>query len=204
MNKLTKILLTSFILLAFNCKQKGLDYEKIDFEVRKIVIADGGDIDNPTIVLKSEKEKRLYSFYEDEIKMYQKDLSRKFELLDSLRDYKDFYLEKISKRHEEILKNGTDHDKENLEIFSPTVEDEYEDILGYNESSQRYIFKNLDSVNKLYENVSKTATYYELDYVITGKSPSSEKNLIQNFRIWVDNDSNIFKRLWLDLPEEVK
>ncbi|MCM4153658.1 hypothetical protein DHD05_18860 [Arenibacter sp. N53] len=204
MNKLTKLLLASFIMLFFNCGQKRLDNSKIDFEVRKIVITDGGDIENPTIERKSEKEKQLYLFYEDEIKMYQKDLSRTFDLLDSLRDYKEFYLEKIAKRHAEILKNGTDYDKENLEIFSPTAEDEYEDILGYNESSQRYTFKNLDSVNKLYESVSKTALCYELDYVISGKSPSSEKNLIQNIRIWVDEDSNIFRRLWLDLPTEVE
>lgn len=182
-----------------------MKYEEIDFETRKIVLSSWLDFENPTLTRKVETEKKLYELYESKIRDCQQNLIKNLDILDSLNNHKDKWLKDIEKwQKEREEKAKTEYEKESLQIFYQSVESEFEDILTRNLFNRESKMRELDSITTLYKKTTKDATYHEIDYEIHGLSKSDNSNLIQNLRVWVDNNSRIFDHLFLDLPQKTE
>ncbi|MGB3150229.1 MAG: hypothetical protein WBB27_06155 [Maribacter sp.] len=200
-----KYLIIFFTLIIFSCQENGLKYEEIDFETRKIVLSSWSDFENPTLTRKSETEKKLHYLYELKIKEYQEDLIKNMDILDSLNNHKEEWFKNIEKwQKEREEKAKTEAEKENLHVFYPSVKSEFEDILRSNQFNRESNKRELDSISALYKKISQDVTYHEINYEIRELSKSGDFNLIQNLRVWVDKDSNVFDHLFLDLPQRTE
>ncbi len=193
--------LTLLTVLVISCKEVGLNFEKIDFETRKIVLSSWSDFENPTLTRKSQTEKKLYKFYETRINEYQNELVKDFSHYDTMTNYKSIWLLDIEKRRKKKLEKSDDPENEDFLILYPTTEDEYESIISSINFRVDFTRRRLDSIKGLYKKASEKTTYLEIDYEIHEFSKSKNFELIQNLRVWVDNDSNIFDHLFLDLPQ---
>ncbi len=196
--------LTLLTLLVISCKEVGLNSEKIDFETRKIVLSTWSDFENPILTRKSQTEKKLYKFYETRINEYQNELIKNFSHYDTMTNYKSIWLLDIKKRRKEKLEKSDDPENEDFLIFYPTSEDEYESIMRSIDFRTDLNKRRLDSIKGLYKKVSEKTIYHEINYEIHGFSKRKNSELIQNLRVWIDNDSNIFDHLFLDLPQIVE
>ena len=193
--------LTLLTVLVISCKEVGLNFEKIDFETRKIVLSSWSDFENPTLTRKSQTEKKLYKFYETRINEYQNELVKDFSHYDTMTNYKSIWLLDIEKRRKKKLEKSDDPENEDFLILYPTTEDEDESIISSINFRVDFTRRRLDSIKGLYKKASEKTTYLEIDYEIHEFSKSKNFELIQNLRVWVDNDSNIFDHLFLDLPQ---
>src|SRR5680860_1042437 len=173
MNRHTAFIL--FIMFLQGCEKNTLDYEKIDFQVRKKVMSSWYGFVNPTITKKTEVVFPLYRLYENKISDYQKDLLRSLKRLDTLNNHKDIWIASITS--ETLSKDP----KERLEhsYFFASPEDEYNSILESSYETQRELTRRLDSIEALYNEVSKEVMYYELFYEINAKSTTENGNSMQ-------------------------
>ena len=84
MSKLFKLL---FLVLLLNaCNEEKLDYSKIDFETRKIIMDSWNNYDNLKIERIDQTEKSKYQYYEKEIKIYKKTLTSSLNYSDSIKN----------------------------------------------------------------------------------------------------------------------
>ena len=117
-------------------------------------------------------------------------------------NHKDLWLLDIEKRRKERLEKSADPEKEDFLIFYPTSEDEYKSILNSIDFGTNLNMRGLDSIKGLYKKTSAKITYHEIDYEISGFSKSKDSQLVQKLRIWVDNNSQVFDHLFLNLPQK--
>ena len=189
--RLYNIAVSIILLTIISCDRKGLDYDKIDFEVRKRSITYG--IENPSLERKSETNRPLYLHYEDEINKHKKDLFVIYNLLDSLQGYKDIWLDTIKIRQAQRIKN-----KDNFANSNRTPELEYDNLIKNYRETIRIYSQRLESENQLYEDVSKITIYYEFVYEISGKTTWDDKEVVLEARVRADEGSNVFECLFLD------
>ena len=196
-----RLILLLHIFILGSCTQTILKYDEIDFEAKKVVVSSWSDFDEPVLKRISTTEKSLYKFYESEIKQSQNDMIYNMKFGDSLVNYKHDWIKIIEKRQEERLAEVADSNNILMDVYYENAESEYNEILRMNKYKKGNNLNELDSLKAKYSKISEDDKYFEINYEITGYSTSMGTNMIQNFRVWVDDKSKIFKYLFLDLPQ---
>jgi hypothetical protein len=182
----------SFLLLTLiGCESAGLDYDKIDFEVRKIIVKLSLGNKNPTIENKIETKKPLYRYYENELTYYKKRQKITRNKLDTLHNHKEVWLDNSRTRQSKRLENASDREKELDAIRYGTIEKQHVTSIENNMWQTEYYSTVIDSLEKLYKTVSEHSNYYEIDYEISEKF--NEEVWIMDLKVWVNEESDIFK-----------
>ncbi|WP_300433724.1 hypothetical protein [Christiangramia sp.] len=193
MRKLFKFLL--LVILLNSCNEEKLDYSKIDFETRKIMMDSWNNYDDLKIERIGKTEKKKYQYYEKEIKVYKKKYTSNLDYSDSIKNYPEILLSNL--KEQQNKRKSVDDPL--LDFSSP--EEELDFWKGLNDYDLEENKKVLDSLQQLYKKVNKNDKYYKLEYVITYNLENADTTETQNLAILVDENSEIFDYQFLGLSQ---